>query len=105
MRVEVDLDNPDNRLSPGMYAQVDVVLESKKQAMLIPSKAIRVRGRDISVLVAEGSVARNRPVVIGYDDGIWAEVLQGLRGDERVIVSSGAAVVDGTRVLAVSSDS
>ncbi len=100
MRVEVDLDNPGNRMSPGMYAQVSVELESKARVMFIPSKAIRVRNRDVWVYVADGSIARTRPVVIGYDDGIWAEVLEGLSGDEQVIVSS-SGIADGSRVRAV----
>jgi RND family efflux transporter MFP subunit len=102
MRVEVDLDNKDGRFAPGMYAQVAVKLESKEQALIIPSKAIRVRGRDVSVLVADGTVVKSLPVEIGYDDGIWAEVISGLSGDEQIIVSATSAVAPGAPVKAVS---
>ena len=105
MRVEVDLDNKNGRLAPGMYAKVTVTLEFKQQALVIPSKAIRVRGRDVSVLVVEDAVARARPIKIGYDDGIWAEVLEGLSGDERIIVSAGSAVAPGAPVSAVLTES
>jgi RND family efflux transporter MFP subunit len=98
MRVELDLDNSDGRLTPGMYAQVVVNLETKQQAMVIPSKAIRVRGRALSVLVAEAGVARAKPVEIGYDDGIRAEITAGLDGNEQIIVSANNAVTPGAPV-------
>ncbi len=98
MRTEVDLDNSSGRLAPGMYAQVIVKLESKAQALMIPSKAIRVRGRDVSVYVVDGGVARTAPVEIGYDDGIWAEIVKGLAGDEWIITSGGSALFPGAPV-------
>jgi RND family efflux transporter MFP subunit len=98
MRAEVDLDNGDHRLAPGMYAQVVVELESKARAMLIPSKAIRMRGKDTIVLVTANGVAADRLVEIGYDDGIWAEVLSGLDGTELVITSTSGAVGAGAIV-------
>lgn len=101
MRAEVELKNPDHRLAPGMYAQVTIELETRQNALLIPSKAIRVRGRKISVLVAGGNIVESIPVRLGYDDGIWVEILEGLSGDERVIVSADNTVATGVRVNAV----
>ncbi len=101
MRAEVDLDNHDGRMAAGMYAQVTVTLQTKQQALMIPAKAIRVRGRVVSVLVAEGGVARSREIKIGYDDGISAEILEGLDGREDIIVSGSSAVGPGSPVLVV----
>lgn len=98
MRAEVDLKNKDERLKPGMYAQVTVKLETKQQAMVIPSRAVRVRGRDISVLIANGAVAKAVPIQIGYDDGIWAEITDGLKGDEQIIVSAKSVIAPGATV-------
>lgn len=105
MRVEVDVDNADGRLAPGMYAQVVVNLQYQDQAMVIPSQAIRVRGRDVSVMVADGGVASSRPITIGYDDGIWTEVLTGLSGEERVIVSASGVLTPGTPIKATDASS
>jgi len=101
MRVEIDLQNKAGRLAPGMYARVTVILERKPQTLVVPSKAIRVRDRDLSVLVARDGIVRKQPVRIGYDDGIWAEVLEGLSGDEQVIISATSAVAPGAPVKAV----
>ncbi len=100
MRAEVHLENDDGRLSPGMYAQVVVKLKTTAEALVVPSRAIRVRGRATSVLVAAGDVAKSIPVSLGYDDGIWAEVTDGLSGGEQVIVSSNSVVAPGAAIKA-----
>jgi RND family efflux transporter MFP subunit len=103
MRAEVDLENTDGRLAPGMYAQVTVMLESRQDAVMIPSKAIRVRGRKLSVLVANDTTVEAVPVKTGYDDGIWVEIVEGLRGDEQIIVSADSTVAPGAKVSPVTS--
>jgi membrane fusion protein (multidrug efflux system) len=103
MQAEVDLDNAERKLAPGMYAHVAVQLESKPNAMMIPSKAIRVRGEEVFVLVADDGVARSVPIQIGYDDGQWAEIASGLSGGERIIVESRGVCVAGMAVNAVTS--
>ena len=84
-----------------MYAQVTITLETRQQAVMVPARAIRVRGRDISVLVADGSVAKSIPVKLGYDDGIWVEITAGLSGGEQVIVATGGTVSPGDGIRAV----
>ncbi|MFQ5411458.1 MAG: efflux RND transporter periplasmic adaptor subunit [Phycisphaerae bacterium] len=102
MRAEVDLDNKDGRLAPGMYAQVAIKLETKQQALMLPSKAVRVRGRDLSVLVAHGNIVESRSIEIGYDDGKSVEITGGdLKDDELVIISASSAVAPGVKVKAV----
>ena len=100
MRAEVDLPNADGKLAPGMYAQVTINLESKEQAMVIPSKAIRVKGRNLFVLVDDAGIVQSRDISIGYDDGIWVEVLTGLTDDERIITSAGSDIAPGSPIKA-----
>ncbi|MFQ5807282.1 MAG: efflux RND transporter periplasmic adaptor subunit [Phycisphaerae bacterium] len=105
MRAEVDLGNTDGRFTPGMYARVSVKLESKARALLIPSKALRVQGKDTVVLVVADGVAKFKRVEVGYDDGIWAEILSGLEGGEMIITSTSGALVPGTKIMPVLSGS
>ncbi len=105
MRAEIDIDNRDGRFAPGMYAQVVLKLQSTERAMVIPSKAVRLLGRDTVVLVSNQGVADAKPVKIGYDDGIWAEILSGLHVGDLVITSAGGTVTAGTAVAPIPSDS
>lgn len=104
MRVEVDIDNAEGKFAPGMYAQVVVNLETNARAMVIPSQAIRMEGKSTVVLVSANGIAQSKPVRIGYDDGIWAEVLFGLDEQDLVITSTSGAVTPGVAVKPVRSD-
>lgn len=101
MRAEVDIDNNGGQLVPGMYVQAIIKLETTKNALMIPSKSIRVRGQDIAVLVVRNGIARSVAVKIGYDDGIWVEIVSGLEGNEQIIVLASSAVAPGTPVKSV----
>jgi len=98
MRAEADLDNSDRTLSPGMYAQVAVKLETKQAALMTPSKAVRVHARDVFVLVADNGLARAVPVQVGYDDGEWSEIVSGLNGSEAVITAAKGVLAAGMPV-------
>ena len=104
MRVEADIDNAEGKFAPGMYARVVVILETNAQAMVIPSQAIRMEEETTVVLISAGGVARSKPVKIGYDDGIWAEVLSGLDERDLVITSTSGAVTPGVAVEPIRSD-
>jgi len=105
MRAEVDLDNSEHRFTPGMYARVRIELQVVSDAMVVPSKAIRMYEGTTAVFIADGGVTKSKAVSIGYDDGIWAEIVSGLTGNEQVITSTSGAVVPGSAINPVSSDS
>ncbi len=105
MAAEIDIENTAGLFAPGMYARVVVKLESKAQAMLVPSKAIRMQGKQETVLVIVSGVAVSKPVELGYDDGVWVEILGGLDGAEMIITSTGGAIAAGALVSPVLSDS
>ncbi len=102
MRAEVDLDNTSGQLAPGMYAQVSLKLELKATALLIPSKALRVRDKSPFVLVSRGGIAESCSVKTGYDDGIWVEILGGeLKDTDQIIIGAPSAVAPGVPVKAI----
>ncbi len=102
LRAEIDLDNKEGHLAAGMYAQVTVLLETRQNALLVPAKTLRVRDDKVSLLVVRQGVAETVGVQVGYDDGIWAEIVSGeLRDDDWVITSARSSVTPGTAVQVV----
>ena len=51
-----------------------------------------------SIFVVIDGIARKKTVTFTRDDGIRIEVIEGLRGDESVIVGNNIAIVDGQSV-------
>ncbi len=101
MRVEIDVDNLKGHFLPGMYAFVMLKLETKAQAMMIPSKAIRLEGKETVVYVADDGVTKSIPIEIGYDDGIWAEITSGLGGNEQIITSTSGSILPGVPIAVI----
>ncbi|RDZ28551.1 efflux RND transporter periplasmic adaptor subunit [Lysobacter silvisoli] len=87
-RARIVLRNPDGVLAPGMFAEVTLQPQAGAAVALVPTEALIATGADSRVIVqnADGSF---RPVRVrtGRSGGGRTEVLAGLQGGERVVVS------------------
>ncbi|MBI1852129.1 MAG: efflux RND transporter periplasmic adaptor subunit [Planctomycetes bacterium] len=101
MIAEIDVPNVDGRLHPGMYAEVTVELEAHENALVVPAEALVAEKKKLFVFVADGNRAKKVELKTGLDDGIVVEVLNGLRGDERVILGGKGRVADGSTIAIV----
>jgi len=97
MQTEVDVPNPDLRLTPGMYASVSVVLENRPNALSVPVQA--VAGGTALVVGPDGAV-EERSVKLGLATPGRVEVVDGLRENERVVIGGRTRVRPGDRVEA-----
>ena len=98
MTIEVDLLNGDQRLKGGMFARVEVLVGTHRQALQVPIDAVsRLEGTQYVYVVRDGR-ARRIEVEVGARSGNRIEVLKGLTGDEAVIVSGKDLVHDGRAV-------
>jgi RND family efflux transporter MFP subunit len=99
LRVEVQVDNKDGALLPGMYAQVKFALTRSRPIVLIPADTLVANGQGTRVLtVGSGRRVRFVPVTVGRDLGTQIEVLDGLKGSETLVVSPPDTLVDGQEV-------
>jgi len=109
MTVEIDLPNKDRRLKGGMFARVEVVVDTHHQALQIPIDTISRLENTQYVFVVEEGRARRVEIEIGVRQGNLIEITKGLTGNEEVIVSGKDLVHDGTpvqtRLLSLALDS
>lgn len=86
--------NADGRLLTYMTAEVHIVVAEAKNALTVPSAALAQRQSDGSYLVqvadATGAVS-SRPVRIGINNKLMAEVVSGLAENEQVVVRKSSA--------------
>jgi membrane fusion protein (multidrug efflux system) len=98
MTVEIDLSNKDRLLKGGMFARVEVMVGTHRQAVQIPIDAVsRLEDMQYVYVVRDGKAQRVN-VEIGAHDENRVEITKGLIGDEQVIVSGKDLVHDGTPV-------
>lgn len=91
--------NPGNVLRPGQYGRVRAVVSTKKDALLVPQRAVtQLQGGYQVAVVGSDNKVELRPVKVGDHSGSLLIVEQGLKAGETVIVEGVQKVKAGTIV-------
>jgi RND family efflux transporter MFP subunit len=99
-QIEVEIENPQFRLKPGMYAKVDFTVEHKENTLVVPANAIvDLNGQKGVFLPDEGDVAKFKPVTLGMVNPSQVEVANGLAEGQRVVTTGAAALREGDRIV------
>ena len=87
VRVRIELPNPEQRLRPGMTAEVTLNRDDDI-ALVVPTEALIRTGRRTLIMLAEGE-GKYRPVEVsvGRESGDKTEVLAGLEEGQQVVAS------------------
>ena len=96
MRAEVDFDNEEGTLRPGMYAKVYLRVRVPEGLLSIPSRAVRGQGEERHVLVARDGFLHKQAIVVASDDGRRAVVATGLSTDALVMVAGSPLAREGS---------
>jgi RND family efflux transporter MFP subunit len=96
---EVQVQNRDGRLMPGMFAQVDLTVPRKYPPLLIAGDTLVVRsdGPQVAVVQPDATVHFTR-IQLGRDFGDRLEVLSGLQEGQRLAVNPSDEVREGVKV-------
>lgn len=97
--VEIDIDNHDNRLTAGLYAEIHFDLPRAAPVIMVPSEALNYEADGLSVetVEADNKIAV-RKVKIGRDYGDHLEVLDGLPDGSQLVVHPPSALHEGSVV-------
>jgi RND family efflux transporter MFP subunit len=98
-RVELIIENPRQRLKPGMFIRAEVVLDRISEAIIIPDQALTTRNDRTGVFVVndDGETVTWRDVKVGIREGKRIQVEgHGLTG--RVVTLGQQLVDDGSRI-------
>ena len=103
MLVEVQVENRDGLLLPGMYAEVDLSSPRANPPLVLPGDALIVRaeGTEVAVVQADHTVHFQK-IQVGRDYGDKIEVTSGLHMDDMVVANPTDAVQEGVKVEPVS---
>jgi RND family efflux transporter MFP subunit len=86
MHTEIDVENPQNTLTEGMYAEVRLALNGNKDALTVPVQAVVEAGNEHYVLALDDqNRVQKRDVELGEQTSTTVEILHGLSENERVI--------------------
>ncbi|MDW5267793.1 MULTISPECIES: efflux RND transporter periplasmic adaptor subunit [Acidobacteriaceae] len=99
MLTEVQVDNKDASLLPGMYAQVKFTLPEQRTSLIIPTSSLVVDHSGMHVVTVDAAHAVHFvPVTIGKDMGKTIEILNGLNQTESLVASPSDLLSEGEHV-------
>jgi RND family efflux transporter MFP subunit len=99
MHTEVDVQNRDRVLMPGLYANADVALEHRDDIPTVPLQAVNHEGNKTTVfVVGKNNEIEDRPITLGLQTANDVEVVSGLAEGEQVVVSDRSGLKTGETV-------
>ena len=85
-------------LQPGMFGRIKIDYDKRADALVVPRVALLDDEGDPAVFAVRDGKAARVPVKLGYMDGEWIEVLQGVKVGDSVVTAGKIALRDGTPV-------
>lgn len=86
VNVRTEVANPDGRLKPDMFANVQIVTDVNRAAISIPQSAILNDEGKTVVFVADGNGYKKRQVQAGIQNNDRVEIVDGLNAGDKVVV-------------------
>lgn len=102
--VEIELDDHENRLRPGLVARFSVQTGDPKEVIQVPLDGIFERFGSQHLYVVEDGIANRRSIILGPIRAGHAEVIEGVKPGDVVISKGVTRVVDGSEVHIVPVD-
>lgn len=99
-RVVSSFDGGAQSLQPGMFGRIRIDYDQRADALVVPRLALLDDGDPAVFRVREGKVARV-PVKLGYAEGAWVEIRDGLVAGDQVVTAGKVALRDGTVVQVI----
>lgn len=101
VQLRARIPNPQQRLRPGMFAQVLLTYGQEEHALLIPEEAIRPKQDKIYVYLAKNGAAQLREITLGTRIKGFVQVLNGLTEQDTVIRVGHHKLQEGDPIVAL----
>lgn len=101
-KVTVAIKDESGKLKPGMFGRVQIVYDTRENALMIPKEAVMSEDGANSVYVLNNKLVFRRTIETGYVNGSNIEVLQGLQDGDSVVTIGQSSLQDSALVQIVS---
>lgn len=92
------IENDQNLLNPGMFAEVSIVTETRKNALMVPWESVVQLEEEIYLYVVNTATAKKVPIRLGLIREELAEVFGDLEPGQKVALEGKYALHDGAKV-------
>lgn len=98
VKVELEIENKDHRLKPGMFADVEIIYNEHKNVLVVPRISVLEREEKTILFTVEDERAKLREIKTGVSDEEKIEIVEGLTERESVIIEGNYGLIDGAKV-------
>ena len=88
----------DGELQPGMFTRLSINYDQRADALVVPRAALLEDGGEPAVYAVRDGKASRIALKLGYAEGAWVEVRDGLKEGDAVVVAGKAALREGSAV-------
>ncbi|PKM82445.1 MAG: hypothetical protein CVU89_05420 [Firmicutes bacterium HGW-Firmicutes-14] len=92
--VRVEVNNPDRKLKPGMFAEIQLTMKQKENTVVIRKEALVTRGSDKILYVVKGNAVEERIVETGIEAEDRIEIVKGLAAGEKFVIEGQHSLYD-----------
>jgi RND family efflux transporter MFP subunit len=96
--VTIKVANKERKLKPGMYARIRLILDERKNVVLVSDDALMNSQGQQHVFVVNDGIIHKRPVKIGLEESVNNEVIEGLKPGDMVVVVGQELLREGMKV-------
>jgi RND family efflux transporter MFP subunit len=96
--VEIQLENPDALLRPGMFAEVTFNREAAQNSIVVPRNTVLRDNQGEFVYINKDSVAVRVDVTTGIDNGMYIEILSGVSVGDEIVTTGQTFVTNGEEI-------
>lgn len=99
--ISVLIDNPDNKLKAGMFADIEIIFGVNKNSIAVKNTSITNEDGIIYAFVNHDGKAEKRMLRIGIQDERYTEILDGIKSGDEVISAGQDSLKNGDSVKVI----
>lgn len=96
--LKISISNSDTLIKSGMFAEIKIVSESKKNVLAVPSDAVIIKNGTSMVATLHEDTAVFKKVTVGIDNTKNVEIIDGLQEGDIIITEGQYYLDDGSKV-------
>ena len=100
-KITIEVSDASRRLKPGMFGRISIVYDKHINALQVPRSAVIEESGESAVFVVEDDIAQHRPVVTGYSQNGFVEIVDGLSDGEAFVTVGQSGLKQGAKVTVI----
>ena len=101
VKVTFEVPNPRGAIRPGQYVELKLTLDTHKNVLLMPKRALVFEAGQPIVYIVQDTLALRRPIRTGLTTGNIVEIISGVNECDSIIVEGQATLKDSSRIKVV----